>query len=211
MTEPKLIGFVAEFHKAAGKRLELRSMTIERESDGYRGKRVVSHDIYDVDFSKRYGYMYHMSGSDGGDRPTTVSGPYFMRGKIRIKEAPTRLISPDDNPPFRSKKTRAIRALNKTRRLRELPGYFRGHGNLWNWLIREGIETEPVYCSVCKDYFPEDSRCKHIWWCEETYGWSTPSERCGCSIRSICEGDETAETEAFSLNHPRLLEAQWWE
>lgn len=207
----KLLGLVAEFHKKPRKRLELCSLSVHHQTINCRGEPWTSRDIYDVNLSKRYGYLFDLSGG-GASEPVQVAGLYFARGNIRISESPCRLIDPNDKPPYRDAKTKAIRALNRTRRLYDLPKYFRGDGNLWEWLQSNGIESESVYCGICTDWFPEEQLCEHCWWCQEVCWYSTPSDRCGCATLAMCDGDFGRDEEAFAFapNHPPLRGDPSW-
>jgi hypothetical protein len=176
VSNPRAI--VAQFHKSAGGRLTLWSVVcIEEEKARDGGDDVwFSRKFYDVELSRKYGYLYHHSGS-GGSGLVRVDGIYFATGDVSIKEEPCQLLE-------RSKltgrwKTKDIRARNKTRRLPALPKAFQNpDGDLMDWLERHAIEGDAVYCSECRDYFPEDSTCRHCWWCDKMCWWSTPSERC---------------------------------
>jgi hypothetical protein len=186
MAIPRAI--VAQFHKTAGGRFELWSLTTITEEPAKDGSGEVwlSKAVYNVDWSRKYGYLYHQSGA-GGSRPVPVNGIYFASGDVQIKEQPCLLCE-------RSKATgrwrsREIRARNKTRRLRILPKAFRmDSGNLFDWLEVNGIEGDSVYCSECRDNFPGDWLCEHCWWCEKIGWWSTPSERCDCKNQEECYG-----------------------
>lgn len=186
MTEKRAI--VAQFHKTAGRRFELWSITTiteETARDG-SGKTWLARVIYDVDWSRGYGYLYHRSGG-GGSGPVKVDSIYFASGDVEIEEQPCRLME-------RSKATghwltREIRARNKTRRLRSLPKEFRleDGGDLMEWLEVNGINQDAVWCSECRDSMPGDSLCEHCWWCDKIGWYSTPSDRCGCKDREACE------------------------
>ena len=169
---------VAEFHKDSGGRLTLFSLVTE---DGeYRR-------MYDVERSRKYGYLFHHSGSGGGG-PVSVSGIYFTDGDVPVEETPCQLVDPKDRPPWRGKKTRAIRQRNRTRRLRALPKAFKLEPgwDLLDWLQHRAIEEDAVWCSVCRDNLPDSSLCEHCWWCDKTCWYSTPSERCKCENREEC-------------------------
>lgn len=210
MTKP--FGIIAEFYKRKGQRLELFSLTVDAQTLDHRGAPMMERSVYNVDLSKRFGYLYDCSGFGGFGRPVTVSGPYFVRGDIKVKETPSRLFDPSDRPPHRGVKTKAIRALNKTHQLHDLPKYFRGEGNLWKWLQRNGIETKPVYCSECADHMPEDELCEHCRWCEQIHWFPTPDERCDCATLAVCSGDFSRNEEefAFSPRHPPIREDVSW-
>ena len=175
---------VAEFHKSAGGRLSLWSVTTITEKplkDG-SGETYLSRDIYDVEQSRQFGYIFHQSGG-GGRGPVPVEGIYFATPGAEVEERPCQLVDARDKPPWRGKKTRAIRARNKTRRLRALPKAFAppAGGDLMNWLEVEGIQSEAVWCSECRDAYPSDQLCEHCFWCDKIGWYSTPTDRCKCS------------------------------
>ena len=185
-----IIGIAAEFHKDSSKRLALFSLwTVREEIDRHDGLTYLYHDGYDVDWSRdRQSYIFHNSSS--GLTPAEVSGIYFMSGDIPIKEKPCTLVDARDKPPWRGKRTKAIRERNRTRRLAKLPKAFdiAANSNLLEWLQNNGIESDAAYCSICRDYFPTSEEwllCEHIWWCSTDGWWSTPSERCGCKGNNI--------------------------
>lgn len=147
------------------------------EKEGHHGATYISRDYYDVETSRRYGYIFHMSGGGGAGR-IAVDSPYFVSGTARIKETPNRLCCwPIDRT---GRRTRATRKRNRTRRLTALPKYFDllPGEDLLAWLERTAINQDAVFCSECKDFFPEESTCGHIWWCDKAGWWSSPSERC---------------------------------
>lgn len=164
---------VAEFHQNAGGRLTLFAMTVE--GDSYR-------KTYDVEHSRRYGYLFHCSGS-GGSGPVPVSGAYFVSGNLDVREEPTQLVHAGDRPPWRSSETSAIRERNRTRRLDRLPKSFdlEPGMDLLGWLRRNAIEQDAVWCAECRDWNRGDELCKHMWWCDEV-GWYAP----GCSPCKKC-------------------------
>lgn len=171
---------VAQFHKTAGGRFELWSVTTveeEKSRDG-SGNTWLSRKVYDVDWSRRYGYIYHHSGS-GGINPVRVDSIYFACGEVKVEETPCMLL--ERSKTTRRWKSREIRARNKTRRLAALPKSFRleNGGDLMDWLEVHGIDRGSVYCSECRDCMPDDELCKHCWWCEKIGWFSTPSDRCG--------------------------------
>lgn len=179
---------VAEFHKTAGKRLELFSVVTLEDVTLHDGRKGISRSIYDVDWSRTYGYVFHESGA-GGWGPIEVSGIYWASEGMDLKELPTQLVSSDDNPPWKSKETLAIRKRNRTRRLPVLPKAFRSEAgkDLLDWLERNAIEDETVWCSTCRDRLPERDICRHCWWCDKNGSYSTPDERCECKDRSECD------------------------
>jgi hypothetical protein len=161
---------VAEFYKTAGGRLELFSVVVE--DCEYR-------KTYDVERSRKYGYIFHMSGAGGADS-IPVRGIHHVSGAVEVEEHPADWVDARDKPPWRGRRTRAIRKRNQTRRLRRLPKAFNlgGGQDLLDWLRGHAIEADAVWCSVCRDFFPEDSTCEHVWWCDDKCWWSTPDDRC---------------------------------
>lgn len=159
---------VAQFHKSPRGILELRSVTVIEAKPEYEDARG-----YDVDLSKRYGYIFNMS-SSGCAWPVIVDGIYYASRSVEIKEQRSRLIN------------RASRQRNKTRRLRHMPRKFTcDGGDVLDWLERHGIEDHAVWCSECHDWVPGGELCEHCWWCDEASWYSTPSEPCAC--RGNCE------------------------
>jgi hypothetical protein len=189
--DEKVIGLAAEFHKDSGGRLELFSLWVRTEDvSRHDGKTYFGADGYDVDWSKAYqSYIFHNSSS--GFHVPKVSGIYFLSGDMKVKEQPCTLVDARDKPPWRGKRTKAIRKRNRTRRLRRLPKAFDmdGLGNLLEWLQQNGIESGASWCSECRDWLPEneDVLCDHCWWCTKTATWSTPDERCKCKNREECD------------------------
>lgn len=171
---------LGEFVKRAGKPLELNALTVIEELGDHFIRR-----IYDVDLSRKWGYLFHESGA-GGSCTVPVHGIYHVSGNIAVKERPTNLVDARDRPPWRSKKTLAIRALNRTRRLRSLPPSFRGCADLLDWLERNGIQQDAVWCSECRDFVPGDILCEHCWWCDKSGWYSTPSDRRACANQQEC-------------------------
>lgn len=160
---------VAEFHKSAGGRLTLWAVTtLEDEGHDWR-----SRTQYDVEHSRKYGYLFHQSGGGGGE-PINVSGIYFVSGGAKVKENPCDLVDARDRPPWKSKRTRAIRKRNRTRQLRALPKAFdlEPGQDLLDWLQCRGIESDAVHCGVCRDWLPEDDACRHVFWCDGEWAGS---------------------------------------
>ena len=193
--DEKVIGIAAEFYKDSGGRLKLFSLwTRTEEVSRHDGKTYFGADGYDVEWSNHYGgYVFHNSSS--GFHDPKVSGIYFTSGDIKVKEKPCTLVDARDKPPWRGKRTKAIRERNRTRCLRRLPKQFdmTGVSNILEWLQHNALESDCEYCSECHDFIPtceEWNLCEHIWWCEKKGFWSTPSERCGCKNRDECEGNE---------------------
>lgn len=168
---------LAEFQKEASGRLILFSVTVFTECETY-----FSTDVYDVDFSKKYGYLFDQSGAGGGLK-ASVSGPYFLGGPVPVDltEKPTALVDSSDRPPWRSAATKKIRKLNRTRRLPRLPKEFRAEeGDLLDWLQRNAIQQDGVWCSICRDWVPGEDLCEHTLWCDTTSWYSTPDDRKDC-------------------------------
>jgi hypothetical protein len=188
MNGDKQRAIVAEFHKDSGGRLTLFSLTAIQNKPAHDGGTYRSRDTYDVDHSRRYGYIFHQSGAGGGG-PIPVSGIYLTSGDIAVEERPTSLVDGNDKSPWRSKKTAAIRKRNRTRRLRAVPKAFdmEPGWDLLDWLEHRAIDAPTVYCSTCNDRLPDTDLCEHCWWCEKKAWYSTPSERCECASRDECE------------------------
>jgi hypothetical protein len=180
---------VAEFHKDSGSRMTLFAMTVLADGHGSDGRAYRFREQYDVELSKKYGYIFHTTGF-GGDHVIPASGIYHVSGDVKVKQRPCQLVDGHDKPPWRSKKTRAIRERNKTRRLRNLPKAFgvEPGKDLLDWLHRNAIQEHAVYCSECRDWMPHTGYdfCKHVWWCDKTGSHSTPTERCKCKSQEEC-------------------------
>jgi hypothetical protein len=114
---------VAEFHKDSGGRLKLWSMTVIKEN-GRDGRVWICREQYNVEWSRKYGYIFEATGFGGSCDAIDVSGIYFTSGDVKIKENPCQLVDARDKPPWRGKRTKAIRTRNRTRRLRVLPKVF---------------------------------------------------------------------------------------
>lgn len=165
---------VAEFHKEANGRFTLFSLTVVKEGDD-RGRQYLVRETYDVDHSRRYGYLFEMSGC-GGSHAVPVSGPYFATREIEVEEKPSTLVN------------RKARKRNRTRRLRAVPKAFdvAPGQDLLGWLECHGIQQKGIWCSECRDWVPSDELCEHCWWCDASAWYSTPSERCECKSREEC-------------------------
>lgn len=190
----KVTGVVAGFFKSAGGRLTLDSLVVLTESvSRHDGKTYCGRDYFDVDYSRRFGYIWHLSGG-GGPRVIDVNGIYFTSGEVSVKESPVALVDYRDRSPWKSERTLAIRKRNRTRRLRGLPKSFilRSGENLVDWMSHNAIDDDAVYCSECRDYVTGQDLCGHCWWCDANAWYSTPSERCDCTSRDACREDESA-------------------
>ena len=162
---------VAEFFKDSGNRIRLNNLvSIQEEKSRRDGKIYISHNRYDVDLSRAYGYLFHQSGW-GGMVPVEVSGIYFIQGNAalaEIKEVDPSWVDHKDSPPWKAARTLAIRKRNRTRCLRRLPKQFAltDGDDLLNWLENNGIEGDAVWCSICRDFFPGSddwNLCEHCW------------------------------------------------
>lgn len=167
---------IAEFYKNPKRRFELFSLTAIEKVTGHDGKQHLQQSGYDVDLSRQYGYIFHMSSA--GHFPLAVSGPYYASEGLELVEKPCLLCGADCER-------------NRTRRLRKLPKGFdlEQREDLLDWLENNAIESDAVYCSICRDWFPGDNECdlcEHVWWCDATGWYSTPTERCGCANREEC-------------------------
>jgi hypothetical protein len=186
---------VAEFFKDSRGRVRINNLTVfQEEWSNYAGKVITSRQYWDVDYSRQYGYVFHMSGC-GGSGLVEVSGIYFVKGEVEIKEIDPQWVDSRDEPPFEEQpRTLIVRKRNRTRRLAKLPKAIdlREGEDILDWLQNNGIEGDSAWCSVCRDCFPGSddwNLCKHCWWCDKTGNYSTPDERCDCKSREDCRGD----------------------
>lgn len=187
--DPPPVALVAMFEVEPNGRMDLFSLTVFRSEIGYDRRPQVARIEYNVDLSKKFGYIFNKHGF-GGDRSVEVEGVYFAYGDVELIEGPTTLVSETDSPPWISPATFAIRECNQTRRLKRLPRRFGGHGrNLLAWLESNGIEEYAVLCATCRDFMPSTELCEHCWWCEAISWYSTPQDGCGCADRRICDGE----------------------
>lgn len=187
--EETTIGVVGHFYRAPNGETRLFTLTVI--SEGYsrhNDKIYISRKVYDVEWSKKYGYLFHNSGSGGGN-VVKVDGLFFCSGDVEIERDRCQLVDARDNPPWRSKRTIRIRRINATRRMMRLPRHvdLQPGQDLSTWLGWNGIEQDPVYCSECRDWVPGDELCKHCWWCDKRCWYSTPSDRCGHASREECD------------------------
>lgn len=191
---------VTQFFKwGDGEPIRLWAFTVFRKKTGHGGRTWTSRDEYDVEWCHTTGcYIYHQSGGGGGSR-VDVYGPYHVSGNALVRErhdvfvgerAP-QWVSARDIPPWNGKRTLKIRRRNRTRRLRQLPmciNQMQPGWDILDWLEHNAINARAVYCSECDDWLPDtnDDPCDHVWWCDKTCWWSTPSERCDCKDREQC-------------------------
>ena len=145
---------IAEFYLNPSHAFELFSIIVQE--DDHPGC-----DIYDVEWCKRDGlYCFHCSGA-GFAAPFKVSGAYWTSIPNKVVEEKCTLCD------------KKARKLNRTRRLHKLPKGF--DGDLLEWLRENGIESDTVYCSICKDSIPTldtDNPCEHVFWSERDAWWS---------------------------------------
>lgn len=183
---------ITQFHRSAGNRTTIWSLIVLEPERGHDGKMYLAQHHYDVEHSRRFGYIFHMSAAGGF--PLKVDGRYHVSGNLngkRVIEEPCQLVHSSDRPPWQSRKTKALREFNKTRLIR-LPKQFRDEPDTLSWLRQNGIEGDAVFCAMCRDFFPGDNAydwCDHIWWCDKSGTYSTPTERCKCKSREQCRED----------------------
>lgn len=201
---------IGHFYKDSSKRVHLNALTVLQETKGYEGRVYVSRQEWDVDYSRKFGYIFHMSGCGGGEevevsgiyhRTTTCVAKRLLGEPVealtapRIVEKEPQWVDSRDEPPFDNRpRTKAIRERNRTRQIFRLPKVFdkTPEADLMDWLNDNGIESDSVWCSSCRDCFPGNddwNLCEHCWWCDKTGTYSTPSERCDCKSREECRGD----------------------
>lgn len=181
---------VAEFFKDGRGIVRANSLTVIREDRGRIHK-----EIWDVDYSRKFGYILHMSGAGGEISAIRVSGIYHVsgNGNPKIAEQEPQWVDSRDSDPFDDKpRTIAVRKRNRTRRLIKLPKAIdlQPEQDMLDWLQSNGIEGDSVWCSICRDFFPgtdDWDLCNHCWWCDKTGNYSTPDERCDCNGREECD------------------------
>lgn len=173
---------IAQFFKRPGGGMLLHGMTVIEEKISPHYGVQIARDYYDVEWSNGCGcYLFDHSGSGGGNRPSHVTGLYFISGPARVIEKKSLWCYGGQRPDPAGLRTRAIRKRNRTRRLFNLPKHFdlQPGDDLFDWLQNENIEQDAVWCSECVDYVRGDYLCEHTWWCDKIGWYSTPSERCG--------------------------------
>lgn len=178
---------VAEFYRPPHGITRLHSLVVIEAKTSRDGKPYTSRDYYDVDWSRTYGYIFDQSGCGGGRDPVKVRGLHYICGD-EIDLIPEPCTWCDGHHKERKRRTKLIRRVNRTRRLQSLPRgiELRPGEDLLDYLERDGIQGDSVWCSICCDHFPESSLCQHIWWCDRSCWWSTPSDRCKCKDREEC-------------------------
>lgn len=123
---------------------------------------VRGHD-YDFAVSKRYGLLFHESGSGPASaikvyqsfqNDTPVTSSYWAPPDVGVEEVGTCI------------------------RLEALPDEYTPEK------LFDGIECagQMVWCSVCEDWTPDNCMdfCEHVWYCLDCNETSTPDERCEC-------------------------------
>lgn len=198
---------VAMFFKDARNRVRLNNLVVLQEERSNSYGVYVCKQFWDVDYSKEFGYIYHMSGAGGGD-PIEVSGLYHTTATtvakrllgeplvalegLKIVEKPPQWVDARDKDSFDNKpRTLTVRKRNRTRRLNKLPKHIdlQPGQDMLDWLRVNGIESNSVWCSICRDCFPGECSydlCKHVWWCEKIGDYSTPDDRCKCKDAGEC-------------------------
>jgi hypothetical protein len=187
---------IAEFFKNSTGKIRINNLTVlQEERSRSDGEIYVVRQMYDVDYSRAFGYIFHMSGA-GGSGLIEVRGIYHVSGNPKIVEKEPQWVDARDHPPFEDQpRTQAVRKRNRTRRLAKLPKAitFRDEGDdILDWLQDNGIEGDSVWCSTCRDCFPgtdDWNLCVHCWWCDKTGDYSTPESRCDCKSREECRDD----------------------
>ncbi len=102
---------------------------------------------YDIEFSRRDGYLARNSGSAGDN----VGG--YTDGRLAVWWAAAGF-----EPHI----------VGPSHRLRRLPERVKDH---ILEVVYYGECNDPVYCSVCDDWYDGESTdrpCKHVWWCFDT-------------------------------------------
>lgn len=140
---------VAYFYQD-GSKLRLNSLVTIKERFDSPGKFHMSY--YDVDWSDHdRQYIYNQSGGGSCTFPMKIEdGPFWVAKRVKFR-----------NP----KKHERV----------QLPKEF--NGDPLKYLQTYAHEGQPIYCSVCESYFPDDDHCRHIWWCDDNGWYSTPDER----------------------------------
>ena len=185
---------VAEFFKDGRGIVRVNNLTVLQEEKGYEGRVYVCKQLWDVDYSRKFGYLLHMSGA-GGRSTIEVRGIYHVSGigNPKIVEIEPQWVDARDSEPFDDKpRTIAVRKRNRTRRLTKLPKAIdlKPGQDMLDWLQSNGIESDSVWCSICRDCFPGNddwNLCDHCWWCDKSGFYSTPDERCTCKNREECD------------------------
>lgn len=187
---------VSQFVKWGSDPIRLWAFTVLQDVEWPDGRVTRStREEYDVVWSRRDGYLFHNSGCGGGPL-VEVMGHYHVSGDAAvIRERAATWCSARDRPPWLGKRTQKIRRRNATRRLRQLPLCIDGMQPGWDildWLENNAIQEDAVYCAECDDWLSGESNepCDHVWWCDKSGWWSTPSERCRCGSRAVCSGEE---------------------
>ena len=120
------------------------------------------HVTYEVDESRQYGLIYHASAH--GFKTLAVDRSYWCE---------------DEKFVSREKGARRIK----------MPKRFISDGmDFLGYLQNHGINSDSVWCEECRDCYPEDDTCFHIWWCGEVGVFSTPDKRFKCNCEDCRRG-----------------------
>lgn len=176
---------VAEFFRPPHGTTRLHALTVVEDRISREGKAYRSRTQYDVEWSRKLGYyLFHQSGGGGGEQ-VEIGGIFFTSGPAKVKKKQAQWVDGNDKPPWRSRRTKELRRVNKTRCLPQLPRHIdlieADGGDLLKWLERTSVDVDAVYCSECRDWVRGDHLCKHCWWCDKVGWYSTPAERCNCT------------------------------
>lgn len=129
--------------------------TLSRSMSSHYGE-LIGRTGWDVDWIERdQQYAYHQS-SGGGSLRHEVSGIYWRHPAMlhMVREQTARYCD------------RAFRKRNKTRRVKRIPIDLARKEDLMKFLEYYGTNSEVYYCSICKQYLPENEQCEHVWWCD---------------------------------------------
>lgn len=183
---------VGMFYKDRSKRVRLNSLVVLQEHGKNDGHVYLVKEYWDVDWSRKFGYLFHMSGC-GGDETIEVRGIYHATAKSVAMKLLGQSLGALVAPRIVEKEQQWVEKheRNRTRRLTKLPNaiVLDEDEDLMDWLQYNGIESDMVWCSSCRDCFPGSNDydlCEHVWWCENTATYSTPDDRCKCKNLDEC-------------------------
>ena len=55
------------------------------------------------------------------------------------------------------------------------------------------VEASPIYCEICRDYYPDDDLCRHVWWSIGHVGFVGPGSEGIKLPLDVLRGDVKAE------------------